>query len=76
MDEVRTLFSAICSQVGKDKYSKPPFNMALKFELRDENIDQAISELQILLNHKYPDLRVSIEVHRDSRELVVDFTPQ
>ena len=76
MDEVRKLFDAACNQVGTDKYSNPPFNTAIKFELSDAQIAPAISELQKLLNERYPALNVSIELHRDSGELVVDFIPK
>lgn len=76
MDEVKTLFEAVRGAVTKDKYSRPPINMALKFELSESQIESAVSDLKKLIEKEFPDVTVTIEVRRDTRDLVVDLIPR
>lgn len=76
MDEVNSLFEAVRGAVNKDKHSRPPFNMALKFELSESQIDSAVSSLRELLEEEFPDDIVTIEVRLDSRDLVVGLIPR
>ena len=76
MDEVNTLFEAVRGAVTKEKHSCPPINMALKFELNESQIAPAVSDLKKLLQEECPDVTVTIDVRRNTRDLVVDLTPR